>query len=148
MLFNRAISPQSIDLIRFTACNYEKYCKRCGEGLDQPSKTGPRVLRSLYRLGFCCDECVEAGPIKKSSGSVRIALDSVRKPNIHIFEKVAFAALELRRIEETLSHMEKLVIWAEKNFRLMSEKLGWLELNTGDIWYPNKFYRILEKLKI
>lgn len=141
-LIEQATSPRSVDYGRQGIFLYAKNCKHCGAGLKEPVEYAPREVVRLYKRGYCRIECEQAGPAigaKMSAGS-----SASIKMTISLVEQAAFLLLRIRRAQ--LSHEMRLVYFADGQFRLLSEKLSWLERITKRKWQATQFYRVLRKV--
>ncbi len=64
----------------------------------------------------------------------------------HWIEEAALLGAILHREVERMTGLENLLGLADLQFYRLSEKLKFLELETGTRWNPKKFYRIWNKL--
>ena len=65
----------------------------------------------------------------------------------HWIEEAALLGAILFREVEKRTGLEKLLWLADLQFNRLSEKLKFLELQTGVRWYPKKFYRAVSQLR-
>ncbi|MBI4208903.1 MAG: hypothetical protein HY538_04275 [Deltaproteobacteria bacterium] len=65
----------------------------------------------------------------------------------HWIEEAALLGAILHREAEKMTGLEKLLWLADIQFQRLSEKLKFLELETGTRWYPKKFYRARDQSK-
>lgn len=145
-LHDAATSPRAADCGARAVFLFRKHCKRCRAGLSEPKRNARRILRALFRTGYCSEECRDFGathiglfpkPIK--SGHSNGAL------MVYPAEKSAFAAVALKNAAEQMTRLQKLVIQAETTFSLKSEKLSFMEFITGERWSAARYYYHLSK---
>lgn len=142
-LVSRATSS-SIDYGRLTIYSFPKHCKHCGEGLAQGKV---RIKKSLWRKSYCSEECQELGPSKQRKYSLTAKSGGHPTSSRELaMEELAFIGLQIEREESKLPPMIRLVVRADKAFNLLSEKLSFLEIESGEEWTPSKFYYWLNKI--
>lgn len=142
-LVEKASSPRSIDVGRGAIFVFAKHCKCCGAGMIEPGPYEKKAYLKLYRRGFCSDRCFRIGP--RPRGTQKTKHHKVFRNTIHIMELAAWIGARLRRAD--LDHAEKLAYFANHQFNLLSEKLSWMEKQTGKRFFANTFYRILHRIK-
>lgn len=150
LLLSKTASPKSVDFGRPAIYRFDKFCKRCNTGMHKPRREDRRILKALFRKGFCSSICFEKGALNKTTPSPignQQTDHSVRTKN-HIVEELAFVSLDIEKQESKLSPLVNMALFAERTFRLLSEKLRWMEVQTGQYFYPNKFYRLLERAEL
>lgn len=151
LLYEQVTSPQSVEHGRETIYYFEKYCRHCGEGLIEPGCNVKKIKVLLWNRGYCSPKCRELGPRKNVQGNCRAGLGerlSFQPARVSPVEEMAFIALRIKREDETESKMQHLIRTALNSFRLISEKLRFLEIETGDRWYKSKWYYWLDRLKL
>lgn len=146
MLYSKAASPKSVDFGRPAIFRFEKYCKHCNSGLGKPKREDRRTAKALFRKGFCSSHCFAKGAVCSSQALVS-GDHSVRSKN-HVVEEFAFISKEIERQESSNAPIVNMALYADRTFRLLSEKMRWMEIQTGQAYYPNKFYRLLERATI
>lgn len=124
-----------------------KYCRCCGKGLVKPNPWDRRTARRLFRLSFCTDPCLEHGERPQATFPAKVKPEKSSYRNEYALEEMAFVALEMKRELEAMSPMKQLVHRARESFRLLSEQLSFLEMETGENWYPAKLYYWVGKRK-
>lgn len=143
-LFLKASSPKSANFSQSTVYSFDKHCKHCRQGLKKPKFHDRRIKKKLYKSGYCSEECKAKGVAQEIS--VGASHNNTFTSKSHeIVEEMAFTALEIQKQEAKLMPIQKLVLHADRSFKLLSEKLRWLEVTTGEKFYSAKFYRILER---
>lgn len=140
--FERVSSPKTSDFGRHAIYHFERYCKGCGAGLTMPKTSQGKYAYHVYVRGYCCEDCV--GKKFRRGGRVREVYSVAN--DVRPVEKLAFMGLEIERWMQKLNHINKLVVVAEKNLSLLSEKLSFLESQTGESWSVGRFYYKLNKI--
>lgn len=138
------INASAIDYERGTAFVFPKYCKACGEGLVKPHQWDPRLQKGLFKRSFCSQECKDEGPRKGPIMKVNPSHTVYRKD--YPVEEMAFIGMQIEKLEQKEAPIVKLIKKACTEFKLISEKLRFLELETGERWYPSRFYFWLSKI--
>jgi len=142
-LLEKAVSPQSVDIGRGAIFIFDKYCRHCGAGLTEPEPYEKKGYLKLYRKSYCSERCGVQGPTRHATQRIKNSRSFRKK--IHLVEYAAFIALKIKRAN--LDNTERLAMFADHRFRLLSEKLAWMEVQTGKNFYPKAFYRILKQVQ-
>ncbi len=144
-LHEAAISPRSADCGFKSAFHFKKYCKRCSGGLLEPKRNSSRIIRGLFRRGYCSEEC-RSSKLKREGFPKSIKSSRLSNP-LRNFpqEKSAFASAAIKRATEKMSSLQKSIVFAECSFNLISEKLSYLESTTGETWSRQRYYYNLQK---
>lgn len=145
-LYSKAAFPKSVDFYRPAMYRFDKYCKCCHSGMKKPAQHERRELKSLFRKGYCSKQCQIVGPVPLKQGA-NLCGDHAKARSENVIEEYAFLSVELSKRESNLKPIQNLLMYAERTFTLMSEKLRFMEVQTGEKWYPNKLYRTLEKIE-
>ena len=146
-LFEKASSPRSVDCGRGTIYLFPKHCKSCGQGMKRPASHERRLIKFLFKKSFCSSDCMAAGPNPNLQFKPSVSSDtSTSMSVVETMEEMAFAALEVKRSEESKqTWFGNLARIADKTFTLLSEKLSFLERKTNQRWYESKFYYWVKK---
>jgi hypothetical protein len=140
-LFESVSSPKSLDCGRGTIYLFVKYCKQCGTGLKQAQRHDRREVKALFRKSFCSQECKTKGVRFESTFPSNPKSEyAPSKTNTKLIEEMAFAALEVERQRRRSHGFVDIVMRANEEFKLLSEKLSFLESVTGVAWNSSKFY--------
>lgn len=145
-LYLKAAYPKSVDFYRPTMYRFDKFCKCCHAGLKKAEFHDRREKKALYGKGFCSKECQIIGP-QSFDQVCHSSPDHNRSKGQHYVEEFAFLSAQIARMETKLKPVQNLLLFAERTFSLMSEKLRFMEMQTGEKWYPNKLYRTLERIE-
>lgn len=145
-LAHRLLSS-SVDYGRQTIYLFQKYCKRCGEGLQKLAPGNIHLKKTLWRKSFCSEECLEEGARKFHTFPITVKPNHPNNKKESVIEEMAFLAVEMKREEEQEAPISKL-IRETFGFKFLSEKLRFLEVMTGELWMPSRYYFWLNKLKI
>jgi hypothetical protein len=145
MLHEKCASPKTSDCSRSTIYYFDKFCKHCNGGMKRPEKHERRILKQLWKAGFCSRDCVLNGKRQWKTFSPS-ASDShvVNKQNPDLENMVGLSMVIDKKIEQ-MHPTAKIVKQADIRFNMLSEKLSFLEDVTGQKWYSSKFYFWLEK---
>ncbi len=123
----------------------DKYCKRCGAGMMKPKPHARVFLRSLFRVGFCSEECKELGARQRLFAPKTVKKKFYQPSSGNVAEEMAFRSIEIERAEAEGGAILSFVRRAQ-SFRFLSEKLSYLEKMTGQRWYPSRYYIWKNKL--
>jgi hypothetical protein len=139
-LWEKSASPKSLDVGRATIFSFEKYCKHCAQGMFKPPRHELRARKALWSKGFCGEKCKALGKRDPLLSSVTVKAGAPNHKNEHTVEEMAFISLELQKRDKVAHPAVKLVLRAIASFRLLSERLAFLESFTGEGWTSSKFY--------
>lgn len=142
-LFSKS-AKSGCDYAKGTIYVFEKYCLSCGVGMIRPKFSDRRTYKKNYRNGFCGDLCKENGPRCESYVMKANQSDPSPKKDFPL-EEMAFLRIEIEKELNRQNPISRLVDQADKGFKYLSEKLRFLELETGDSWTKNRFYFWLNK---
>lgn len=131
-------TSSAFDYERGTIYSFLKYCKACGEGLNKPPPYARKTDRSLWKKSFCCEECKENG--KRVGQQIKLKGTYFNFKKDYPVEEMAFLAIDIERAEKQLPPTLQIVLKADRLFNLLSEKLRFLEIETGETWYESKWY--------
>jgi len=160
MLVNQCTSPKSSDCIRSTIYRFDKWCKCCNAGMAKPVSHEKKSIKSLFRKGFCSERCSKSNVKKINIGSIcsgkhegfvssfsRTSHDDQHiKPDPTKIEDMVSLSIAVDRMDKKMPPFAKLIRQAEFEFNLLSEKLSFLEMSTGDTWGSSKYYFWLNKI--
>lgn len=138
-LFDKA-QGKALDPTRGTIYTFEKYCLCCGQGMQRPAQWDKKTKKKLFRVSFCTDICKDKGERFTGSFAVKAGSSDVGRRDVYPVEELAFVAVELKREQEAMNPIKRLVYMARQNFNLLSESLSFLEAETGDRWSESKMY--------
>lgn len=145
ILRDRVSSPKSINPFKTTIFSFQRYCRHCNTGMFRPRPHQGKKAYLLFRSGYCSNKCREFGP-REIKNTIKIK--ETRSPSTtltHQTEEMALLSLKVARELTTTKMLVKIVREAHRMFRLLSEKLSYVESMTGRKWYPSKFYFWLNK---
>lgn len=145
-LREKASSPKSVNHGRAAIYTFEKYCRRCRAGMKKPKPFDRVWIRWLYRRGYCSDECEDMRNRVGASSGVKGSTKIVRQPKVYDVERMAFEGLKIEKLMARLNDEQKLVFQADNKFRLLSEKLRFLEIATKRAWSHSTFYYKLNRI--
>lgn len=146
MAYEKASSPKSREFSTRAIYAFSKYCKRCKAGMKKPKGNARRVIRWLFGIGYCSNECEKAGPNQRVFERTIKATASGGDENAAL-ETLLDISGELRREEEGLKPMERIIRQVGAFYTLLSEKLSAMELLTNEKWDRGKWYFWLRKIK-
>jgi hypothetical protein len=147
LLFEKATSPRSVDLGQPFTFQFDRHCKQCRAGLGLPLPQMRREYKLILKRGYCSEHCSDLGRNKSKTVVSASSSQHGRKQDMHIIEQAALCALIVHRSEKKLTHMQKLVLAAERSCRMLSAKLRFLEVHSGEKFYPNKYYRLVDSVQ-
>lgn len=145
-LSERATSAKSIDYGRATIYVFDKHCRHCGKGLIKPRSNDRRTIRALWKQSYCAKICEDQGKRIFSDHSVTVKSGTPSHKQEFTVEELAFLGLELKRQDDARQPLLRLIHRAENLFSLLSEKLRFLEIQTGESWEASRFYYWLAKI--
>lgn len=137
------VMSSSFDYERGTIYVFQKYCKHCGSGLIKPHSWDPKEDKKLWKKSFCSDECQEIGPRFFQAISVKPSETYHRRD--YPIEEMAFIALEIQKEEKNEIPLIALVRKTNEAFKLLSEKMRFMEIETQEKWYPSKWFYWLSR---
>ncbi len=148
LLFEKCISPKALDCSRGTYYTFEKYCRHCLAGLKKTARHDPRPEKALYKKSYCSNKCKNLGPVDDSTFKRSVKQSASPAASPMALDDMASLSIAIERMESRLPKFVKLVLQAEFSYRLISEKLSFLEMQTNVRWDESKFYYWARKLGI
>lgn len=145
-LREKASSPKSVNHGRAAIYSFEKYCKCCKGGMKKPKPFDRVWVRWLFRRGYCSDECADSGGKRGASTGVKGSTKIIRQPKTYDVERMAFDAVHIEKMLRRLTDEQRMIFHADNKYRLLSEKLRFLEINTKRAWSASTFYYKLNRI--
>ena len=145
LALERATGPRSRDFSRSAIYSFPKYCKRCNCGMKRPAIHERRVLKTLFKVGFCSDKCQDIGaaPPRTFRGTTSQPMSGVREP-VEL-EELLDAAIAIMKQKKTGKTLGQLVRDVDLMYNMLSEKLSMMEMFTGQQWGASKFFYHLRR---
>lgn len=158
MFFSQCTSPRSSDFTRTTIYHFDRWCRCCGAGMVQPARHEQRAKKMLWSGGVCSALCfnneskkVKIGNLWKenagaeSSFSRTVSDSQSFKFNSDKMDAMIELSICVDAEESRTAPFQKLVKYADMKFKMLSEKLSFMEVETGENWSSSKFYFWLHK---
>ena len=113
--------------------------------MKRPAIHERRVIKALFKSGFCSDKCLEEGAA--SIGTFRRTasqtMSGFREP-VEL-EKLLDAAIAIMKQKKTGRTLDQLVLDVDVMYNMLSEKLSMMEMFTNQKWGASRFYYHLRR---
>lgn len=140
MLFRRCSSPRVSDCTRVTIYTFEKNCKACGAGMMKPERHHPRVKKALFKSSYCSDKCKVEGPRRGHMVAKSVKPTVSNQKSTVSLDDLVTASKALEEFEKRVPPFARAIKVVDERYKLLSEKLSFMEFITGERWTKSKFY--------